>query len=81
MKPVALPKGGPGGLATSAVRALAPYVIGKPISELARELGIPEERIVKLASNENPLGPQSAGAGRDARGAGGHMAVSGWQWP
>jgi histidinol-phosphate aminotransferase len=48
---------GPGGLATSAVRALAPYVIGKPISELARELGMPEQRIVKLASNENPLGP------------------------
>jgi histidinol-phosphate aminotransferase len=40
------------------VRALAPYVIGKPISELARELGIRDDSdIVKLASNENPLGP------------------------
>jgi histidinol-phosphate aminotransferase len=37
------------------VRQLAPYVIGKPISELARELGVDD--IVKLASNENPLGP------------------------
>lgn len=49
--------GGPGSLATAAVRALAPYVIGKPIDELARELGIAPEQIIKLASNENPLGP------------------------
>ncbi len=49
--------GGPGSLATAAVRALAPYVIGKPIAELARELGLAEEQIIKLASNENPLGP------------------------
>lgn len=46
---------GPGGLAAAAVRQLAPYVIGKPISELAREIG--SDDIVKLASNENPLGP------------------------
>jgi histidinol-phosphate aminotransferase len=46
---------GPGGLAAACVRQLAPYVIGKPISELARELGVDD--IVKLASNENPLGP------------------------
>jgi histidinol-phosphate aminotransferase len=47
----------PGRLAVASVRALAPYVIGKPISELARELGISNENeIVKLASNENPLG-------------------------
>jgi histidinol-phosphate aminotransferase len=60
--------GGPGGLATAAVRGLAPYVIGKPISELARELGMAEERIVKLASNENPLGPspRALAAMRDA---------------
>ncbi len=44
-------------LATAAVRGLAPYVIGKPISELARELGMREDDIIKLASNENPLGP------------------------
>lgn len=38
------------------VRAISPYQAGKPITELAREMGIPVERIVKLASNENPLG-------------------------
>jgi len=40
----------------SYVRAIAPYLPGKPISELARELGLKEESIIKLASNENPLG-------------------------
>lgn len=49
-----------GSLATAAVQALAPYVIGKPIQELARELGLDEADIVKLASNENPLGPAPA---------------------
>jgi len=43
-------------LAPVHVRALAPYEPGKPISELAREMGMREETIVKLASNENPLG-------------------------
>ena len=43
-------------LAPSYVRAIAPYQPGKPISELARELGLQPEGIVKLASNENPLG-------------------------
>ncbi len=38
------------------IRAISPYQPGKPITELAREMGIPVERIVKLASNENPLG-------------------------
>lgn len=37
------------------VRTLAPYQPGKPIEELQRELGL--TRVVKLASNENPLGP------------------------
>jgi histidinol-phosphate aminotransferase len=36
---------------------LTPYTPGKPISELERELGIQDS--VKLASNENPLGPGS----------------------
>lgn len=40
----------------SQVRAIAPYQPGKPISEVARELGLNEANIVKLASNENPLG-------------------------
>ncbi|MDR2839535.1 MAG: histidinol-phosphate transaminase [Azonexus sp.] len=38
------------------VRAISPYQPGKPITELAREMAIPVEKIVKLASNENPLG-------------------------
>lgn len=38
------------------IRAIAPYQPGKPISELAREMGLREENIVKLASNENPRG-------------------------
>ncbi len=41
-------------LATPAVQALQPYQPGKPIEELKREYGI--KNIVKLASNENPLG-------------------------
>ena len=45
------------------VRNIAPYQAGKPISELAREYGLQAERIIKLASNENPLGiPGSARA-------------------
>ena len=44
-------------LAPPHVHAIAPYQPGKPISELARELGLAEADIVKLASNENPLGP------------------------
>ena len=43
------------------IQAIAPYVGGRPISEVAREYGLDESKIVKLASNENPLGmPQSA---------------------
>jgi len=38
------------------IKSIAPYQPGKPISELARELGLDEASIVKLASNENPLG-------------------------
>jgi histidinol-phosphate aminotransferase len=38
------------------VRAISPYLPGKPITQLAREMGLPVESIVKLASNENPLG-------------------------
>lgn len=37
------------------IQKLKPYKAGKPIEDLAREKGI--EKIVKLASNENPLGP------------------------
>jgi len=53
-------------LAPSYIRAIAPYQPGKPISELERELGI--TGIVKLASNENPLGasPASVAAMQEA---------------
>ena len=51
-------------LSPSYVRAIAPYQPGKPISELAREMGIEESGIVKLASNENPrgIGPRTRAA-------------------
>lgn len=42
-------------LAVPGIRKLHPYQPGKPIDELERELGI--SNIIKLASNENPLGP------------------------
>ena len=44
-------------LAPEYVRSIAPYVPGKPIEELAREYGLAEASIIKLASNENPRGP------------------------
>jgi histidinol-phosphate aminotransferase len=37
------------------IRTLTPYPPGMPIEELERELGIRDS--IKLASNENPLGP------------------------
>ncbi len=45
--------------ATHGVQGLQPYIPGKPVEELQRELGL--EHIVKLASNENPLGPSPLG--------------------
>lgn len=45
-------------LATPGVQRLQPYAPGKPLSELEREYGI--RNAVKLASNENPLGPSAA---------------------
>ena len=55
-------------LAPEYVRSIAPYQPGKPISELAREMGLDEASIVKLASNENPLGasPRAMAAMRAA---------------
>ena len=43
-------------LAPKYIQTIAPYQGGKPITELAREMGLRVEDIVKLASNENPLG-------------------------
>ncbi|MBH0199352.1 MAG: histidinol-phosphate transaminase [Nitrospira sp.] len=39
------------------IQSLSPYVPGKPIDELQRELQL--SRVIKLASNENPLGPST----------------------
>jgi len=43
------------GIVRPEIAALVPYEPGKPVEELERELGI--EGAIKLASNENPLGP------------------------
>ncbi len=48
-------------LAKEGVLSIRPYEPGKPIEEVSRELGIPEQDIIKLASNENPLGPSPLG--------------------
>ncbi len=45
-------------LAAEGVLGLQPYVPGKPVAELEREYGIRDS--IKLASNENPLGPPPA---------------------
>ncbi len=44
--------------ANPGIAQLRPYEPGKPVEELERELGISD--IIKLASNENPLGPSAA---------------------
>jgi len=54
-------------LPTAAVEKLQPYVPGKPISELEREYGITSS--IKLASNENPLGPGPAALAAISAGA------------
>jgi histidinol-phosphate aminotransferase len=43
-----------------ALANLPVYQPGRPIEEVARELGMPAAQIIKLASNENPLGPSPA---------------------
>ena len=45
-------------LAVAGVAQLSPYVPGKPIEELQRQYGV--KNVIKLASNENPLGPSQA---------------------
>ena len=47
----------PTGHVAEHIRRIAPYVPGKPVDELAREMGLDAAKIVKLASNENPRGP------------------------
>src|SRR6185436_4354177 len=43
-----------------ALSQLPVYLPGRPIEEVARELSLPTAEIIKLASNENPLGPSPA---------------------
>ena len=40
-----------------ALAEISVYQPGRPIEEVARELGLPPQNVIKLASNENPLGP------------------------
>jgi histidinol-phosphate aminotransferase len=53
------------------IRAVSPYQPGKPITQLAREMGLAVDQIVKLASNENPLGmsPKARAAAVEAMAA------------
>src|SRR5882672_4801235 len=44
----------------TALKGLPTYQPGRPIEEVARELGLPANDIIKVASNENPLGPSPA---------------------
>jgi histidinol-phosphate aminotransferase len=44
-----------------ALNSLPVYQPGRPIEEVARELGLDPDSIIKLASNENPLGPSRLG--------------------
>ncbi len=55
-------------IAPDYIRAIAAYVPGKPIAETARDLGIPESGILKMASNESPVGasPRALAAIRGA---------------
>lgn len=66
-------------IAAPGIAGLTPYQPGKPEAELAREYGVRD--IVKLASNENPLGPspQAAAAAREAI-DGGHRYPDGGAW-
>ena len=48
-------------LAPRYICSIAPYQPGKPISELAREYDLDPDSIIKLASNENPLGVSPLG--------------------
>ncbi|MEM6884755.1 MAG: histidinol-phosphate transaminase [Verrucomicrobiota bacterium] len=44
-------------IANQHLQSLVPYEPGKPIDDVARELGLDPKAVIKLASNENPLGP------------------------
>lgn len=66
-------------LAQPGVQQLSPYVPGKPVDELARELNLDPAKIVKLASNENPLGPSPKVLAAIREELGRADPLSGWQ--
>lgn len=63
------------------IQDLVAYEPGKPVEELAREMGMAASDIIKLASNENPLGPSPLAleAMRDALGRS-HFYPDGGGW-
>lgn len=56
-------------LALPRVSAIPPYPPGRPIAAVAREIGLDPQKIIKLASNENPLGCSPAARQAIAAGA------------
>ena len=50
-------------LIRSNIKDIPPYVPGKSKEEIAREFGLDPDKIIKLASNENPLGPPKTAIG------------------
>jgi histidinol-phosphate aminotransferase len=69
------------GLVAPNIAAIVPYVPGKPIEELERELHLAPGDSIKLASNENPLGPspRAVEAARAALGQA-HLYPDGAAW-
>ena len=66
-------------LAPEYIRAISPYQPGKPISELAREMGMDQHSIIKLASNENPLGTSPLALKAMGKALDESVALSGWK--
>ncbi|MEQ1841766.1 MAG: aminotransferase class I/II-fold pyridoxal phosphate-dependent enzyme, partial [Verrucomicrobiales bacterium] len=63
------------------LRDLVSYEPGKPIDDVARELGLEPGSIIKLASNENPLGPSpKAIAAMQAAVSSVHLYPDGGSW-
>jgi histidinol-phosphate aminotransferase len=58
---------------------LVAYEPGKPIDETARELGLDPSQIVKVASNENPLGPSPLAKEAMRAALGRSPYLSGWR--
>ncbi len=63
-------------LANKHVRGIPVYEPGRPIEEVARELGLKPASIIKLASNENALGPSPKAASTRSKYA---NSIRGWR--